>query len=122
MQRSEIPVRCSLWLGVAAEYRGEEGPKRPSHPAPLLGRTSPLSHLINDRPIAGFWDGLATGVSGLQPCLLGSQDLLQSLFGGLAKRRTRLEVRDVRNVPFVVFAIEHVDMIIFHAPSSMARL
>jgi hypothetical protein len=89
---------------------------------PLMGRHPQSSGLINDRTIPGLWDRFFTGVSGLQPCLLGSQNLLQSLFGGVPKRRTRLKVRDIGNAPFVVFTVKHVDMIILHISSSMARL
>jgi hypothetical protein len=92
------------------------------HLEPLLRRHPDSSGLINDLTIPGLWDRFSTGVSGLQPGLLGSQNLLQGLFWCVAKRRTRLKVRDVRNIPFVVFTVKHVDMIILHGSSSMWRL
>ena len=43
---------------------------------PFLGRHHHSAGLINDRPIPGPWDRPPAGVGGLQPCLLGSQNLL----------------------------------------------
>jgi hypothetical protein len=49
------------------------------HLEPLLGRHPHSSGLDEDRTISGLWDGFPTGVSGLQPYLLGSENCRPSI-------------------------------------------
>lgn len=64
--------------------------------------------------IARLGDRLA-GLPGCRdPGVLGALDLGQSLLGAGAKRRARLQVRDVGDIAGVLIAVKDVDLVVAH--------
>src|SRR5208337_1292890 len=81
-----------------------------------------LGQLINDWLKRRWRNWLAFGSSSLHPGGFGSENFRQSLFRTFAESGAVGKIRNVRNVAAVFFAVENVDVIVFHSSPPRDRL
>lgn len=86
----------------------------------LRGRTfdGALSrHLIDHGFVSWFGNCFACGAGGFHPSFLRFLQFRKGRLGCFSECRTGIEIGDIRNVSTVLFAIENVDVVIFHSMS-----
>src|SRR6266571_2888636 len=71
-------------------------------------------NLVDYRSIPGQRNRFAFSANSFKPCCFGDLNLPESLFRGVTEGRTKLQVRDICNISFVLFAIEDIDVVVFH--------
>src|SRR5260370_24374430 len=75
------------------------------------------SSLVDGWFVPGQGDWFAFRTSSLKPGRLSKKNLVKSLFRCITKSRTVLQVRDICDISFVFFAVEDIDVIVFHGYS-----
>src|SRR5208337_1684313 len=81
-----------------------------------------LGQLINDWLKRRWRNWLAFGSSSLHPGGFGSENFRQSLFRTFAESGAVGKIGNVRNVAAVFFAVENVDVVVFHSSPPKERL
>src|SRR5260370_2541083 len=75
------------------------------------------SSLVDGWFVPGQGDWFAFRTSSLKPGRLSKKNLVKSLFRCITKSRTVLQVRDICDISLVFFAVEDIDVIVFHGYS-----
>src|SRR5713101_586926 len=78
--------------------------------------------LIDGWPVPWPGNRFPFSTGRFKPGRFGKLDFTDSFRGSRAESRTKLEVRNVGDVAAILFTIENVDMIVFHASSPRSRL
>ncbi len=82
-----------------------------------------LTNGINYWPVLGWGDGFAVFSGGGEPGFFGEFEFSQGRFRRLAKRGAGFQVGDVGDVTAIGFAVENIDVVVFHdGLSSNCRL
>src|SRR5271167_540283 len=106
-------------MGGGKDY-GQRGERNDAHSLEDSGGR--FGQLINDGLKGGWRDRLAFRFSSVHPHGFCSENCRQSFFRSLAESRAASEIRDVRNVAAVFFAVEDVDVIVLHSSPPRDRL
>src|SRR5260370_4667829 len=77
--------------------------------------------LVYDWFVPGQWNWFAFCTCCLEPGRFSNQNFSKSLFWCIAEGRAILKVRYIGNISFVLFAIEDVDVVVFHINHTLAN-
>jgi hypothetical protein len=79
-----------------------------------LNRACSGCTLVDNWSISWWRYWYTFSASSFKPCYFGDLNLPESLFRGVTEGGTKLQIRDICNISLVLFAIEDVDVIVFH--------